>query len=798
MKKWLIRCLTVLAMVCLIPGIALNAKAVANAFTYCIQCKADKTCDILGYVWQSNADPIYHKIRIKCRTCRTENEIIYKPFSYHTGGTETPTCTTGKICRLCWSEYGILGHAWGEWSSAGNGTHIRSCTRSNCDAVDTASCTGGTATCSAKAVCVTCGAEYGEKDSNNHALEQHAAKAPTCTEKGWDAYETCSRCDYTTTYQELPALNHDLVHNDAQAPTCTEIGWDAYDTCSRCDYTTRTELPALNHAPVHHDAQAPTCTEIGWDAYDTCSRCDYTTYVELPAQHDLVHHDAQAPTCTEIGWDAYDTCNNCDYTTYVELPALKHDLVYYKAKDPTCTEPGCDAYETCSRCDYTTYVERPALKHYLRQRVIKAPTCTEMGWAYETCYRCDYFATPLLPALNHDLKQHAAKAPTCTEKGWNAYETCYRCDYTTYQELPALNHALVHHDAQAPTCTEPGWNAYDTCNNCDYTTYVERPALNHALVQHDAQAPTCTEKGWDAYETCSRCDYTTYAELPALNHDLEQHAAKAPTCTEIGWDAYETCSRCDYTTYVELSALNHDLVHHEAKAPTCTEIGWDAYKTCSRCDYTTYAELPALNHDYQAVTVEPTCETDGYTVFTCSRCKDSYTADPTDKLGHQFGAWSPNGTGSQSADCLRQGCAHTGSTDCRKFTFRTAEGEALTFCPVCGQAENAAQLEKIEAATAWANSGSLSAEDVTARTNGEYLSVAFETAGSLTQPTGRVRLALPAGLLEGKTLVRIAPDGTQTEMPFETERGKLIYTLDFANSELPVMLFRLVPQTTAL
>ena len=565
MKKWLIRCLTVLAMVCLIPGIALNAKAVAYAFTYCIQCKADKTCDILGYVWQSNADPIYHKIRIKCRTCRTENEIIYKQFSYHTGGTETPTCTTGKICRLCWSEYGILGHAWGEWSSAGNGTHIRSCTRSNCDAVDTANCTGGTATCSAKAVCVTCGAEYGEKDSNNHALEQHAAKAPTCT-------------------------------------------------------------------------------EIGWDAYDTCSRCDYTTYAELPA-------------------------------------------------------------------------------------------------------------------LNHDLKQHAAKAATCTEKGWDAYEACSRCNYTTY---------------------------------------AEQPALNHDLEQHAAKAPTCTEIGWDAYETCSRCDYTTRKELPALNHALEQHAAKAPTCTEIGWDAYETCSRCDYTTYAELPALNHDLEQHAAKAPTCTEIGWNAYKTCSRCDYTTYAELPILGHDYQAVTVDPTCEADGYTIFTCSRCKDSYTADPTDQLGHQFGAWSPNGTGSQSADCLRQGCAHTGSTDCRKFTFRTAEGETLTFCPVCGQAENAAQLEMIEAATAWPLSGSLSAEDVTARTNGEYLSVAFETAGSLTQPTGRVRLALPAGLLEGKTLVRIAPDGTQTEMPFETERGKLIYTLDFVNSELPVMLFRLVPQTTAL
>ena len=393
------------------------------------------------------------------------------------------------------------------------------------------------------------------------------------------------------------------------------------------------------------------------------------------------------------------------------------------------------------------------------------------------------------------LKVHTGgtETPTCTTG-----KTCEKCG-AEYGEKDPNNHDLVHHDAKAPSCTEIGWDAYDTCSRCDYTTRKELPALNHDLRQSVITAPTCTETGW-AYVKCSRCDYYDTPVLPALKHDLEQHAAKAPTCTEIGWDAYEACSRfgCNYTTRKELPALNHDLKQYAAKAPTCTEIGWNAYETCSRCDHTTYTELPALNHDYQAVTVAPTCEADGYTVFTCSRCKDSYTADPTDQLGHQFGAWSPNGTGSQSASCLRQGCAHTGSTDCRKFTFRTAEGETLTFCPVCGQAENAAQLEMIEAATAWANSGSLSAEDVTARTNGEYLSVAFETAGSLTQPTGRVRLALPAGLLEGKTLVRIAPDGTQTEMPFETERGTIILTLDFANSELPVMLFRLVPQPTAL
>lgn len=651
MKKWLIWCLTVLAMVCLIPGIVLKAAA-ETVPVHCAFCGIREEREARRY---EKYDSTYHRVYVtECQNCHKDGNITH--LQVHSGGTQGPTCTEGKICKKCGAEYDIPGHAWGEWKPNGDGTHTRRCTNPNCDAkeenvpcggdsratctspgvcatcggsyygghdwgewssagngthirnckncykVDTASCTGGTATCTAKAVCVTCGAEYGEKDSNNHALEQHAAKAPTCTEIGWDAYDTCSRCDYTT-YAELPALNHDLKQHAAKAATCTEKGWDAYEACSRCDYTTRKEIPALNHDFVHHDAQAPTCTEKGWDAYETCSRCNYTTYAELPAQHDLRHHAAKAPTCTGIGWDAYETCSRCDYTTYAELPALNHALVQHEAQAPTCTEPGWDAYETCSRCDYTTYVERPALKHYLRQRVIKAPTCTEMGWAYETCYRCDY---------------------------------------------------------------------------------------------------------------------------------------------------------------------------------------------------TTRKELPALNHDYQAVTVEPTCETDGYTVFTCSRCKDSYTADPTDKLGHQFGAWSPNGTGSQSADCLRQGCAHTGSTDCRKFTFRTAEGETLTFCPVCGQAENAAQLEMIEAATAWPLSGSLSAEDVTARTNGEYLSVAFETAGSLTQPTGRVRLALPAGLLEGKTLVRIAPDGTQTEMPFETKRGKIILTLDFVNSELPVMLFRLVPQTAAL
>ena len=654
MKKWLIGCLTVLAMVCLIPGIVLKAAA-ETVPVYCAFCGIREEREARRY---EKYDSTYHRVYVtECQNCHKDGNITH--LQVHSGGIQGPTCTEGKICKKCGAEYGILGHDWGAWTPnyASNGTHTRRCKR--CNAEETGSCSGGYATCDTLGMCNTCGGSY----YGGHA---------------WGEWSSAG--------------------NGTHTRSCTNY-------CREVDTAKCTGGKA-------------TCS-----AKAVCEVCGGEYGEKDSNNHDLVQHAAKAPTCTEIGWDAYDLCVSCGYTTYVELPALNHALV-----------------------------------------------------------------------------QHEAQAPTCTKIGWNAYETCSRCDYTTYAELPALNHDLVNHDAQAATCTEKGWNAYETCSRlgCNYTTYQEIPALKHDLVQHDAQAATCTEKGWDAYDTCSRCDYTTYAEQPALNHDLVNHDAQAPTCTEIGWNAYKTCSRCDHTTYAELPALNHALVNHDAQAATCTEKGWNAYETCSRCDYTTYAELPALNHDYQAVTVEPTCETDGYTVFTCSRCKDSYTADPTDKLGHQFGAWSPNGTGSQSAGCLRQGCVHTGSTDCRKFTFRTAEGETLTFCPVCGQAENAAQLEKIDAATAWTISGSLSAEDVTARTNGEYLSVAFETAGSLTQPTGLVRLALPAGLLEGKTLVRIAPDGTQTELPFEAKNGKLIFTLDFANSELPVMLFRLLPQTAAL
>ena len=468
MKRSFAILLAAALLLCLLPGMALEAKA-ETIRTVCRFCNTRADHEITGFE-RYNDDQ--HYVIYKCSHCGESERTIFlgNPISLHSGGNETPTCTTGKTCARCGAQYGKLGHDWGAWQSRGNNSeHFRTCQRDGCDAVDTASCSGDSrATCIALGICTTCGGRYygahtflaapnWDSDDENHwfsctvcrkaktEVDAHffvqgtvspcLKSAATCVSPAV-YYTNCAYCYHkgTDTYVDPhngPAPNnHDLVHHDAKAPTCTEIGWNEYDACQRegCTYTTKVEIPALKHDLVHHDAKAPTCTEIGWEEYDTCSRCDYTTYQEIPAlKHSLVHHDAKAPTCTETGWEEYDTCSRCDYTTKVELPALKHSLVHHDAKAPTCTETGWEEYDTCSRCDYTTKVEIPALKHNLVHHDAKAPTCTEIGWEeYDTCSRCDYTTYQEIPVLGHDYAEEVVK-PTCEKDGYTLH-TCKKCN----------------------------------------------------------------------------------------------------------------------------------------------------------------------------------------------------------------------------------------------------------------------------------------------------------------------------------------------------------------------------------
>ena len=321
--------------------------------------------------WQSrgnNSEHIRHCQRDGCDAVDTAS----------CSGDSSATCITLGTCSTCGGQY-YSAHAFpaGQNWHSDDKNHWLSCT-----------------------VCHEAKTKMGAHWFVQGAVSVCLKSAATCVAPAV-YYTNCDYCyhkgtdTYVDPYNGPDPNNHDLVHHDAKAPTCTEIGWDAYDACQRegCTYTTKVEIPALKHKLVHHDAKAPTCTEIGWDEYDACQRegCDYTTKVELLAlKHDLVHHDAKAPTCTEIGWNEYDACQRegCDYTTKVELLALKHDLVHHDAKAPTCTETGWEEYDTCSRCDYTTKVEIPAPGHDYTEKVVK-PTCGKGGYTLYTCKKCN-------------------------------------------------------------------------------------------------------------------------------------------------------------------------------------------------------------------------------------------------------------------------------------------------------------------------------------------------------------------------------------------------------------------------
>ena len=294
----------------LLPGMALEAKA-ETVRNICFFCKKQADLEITGFE-RYNDDQ--HYVIYKCPLCGKSKHAIFlgNPIIYHSGGTETPTCTTGKTCAQCGAQYGKLGHDWGAWQSRGNNSaHFRTCQRDGCDAVDTASCSGdSSATCITLGTCTTCGGQYysahtfpanqgWDSDAENHWVSCtvcHEAKtkvgahffvqgndssclksAATCVSPPV-YYTNCAYCyrkgtdTYVHPWYGPDPNNHDLVHHDAKAPTCTEIGWEEYDTCSRCDYTTKVEIPAPGHDYTEKVVK-PTCGKGGYTLH-TCKKCN--------------------------------------------------------------------------------------------------------------------------------------------------------------------------------------------------------------------------------------------------------------------------------------------------------------------------------------------------------------------------------------------------------------------------------------------------------------------------------------------------------------------------------------------
>ena len=239
--------------------------------------------------WQSrgnNSEHIRHCQRDGCDAVDTAS----------CSGDSSATCITLGTCSTCGGQY-YSAHAFpaGQNWHSDDKNHWLSCT-----------------------VCHEAKTKMGAHWFVQGAVSVCLKSAATCVAPAV-YYTNCDYCyhkgtdTYVDPYNGPDPNNHDLVHHDAKAPTCTEIGWDAYETCQRegCTYTTKVELPALKHKLVHHDAKAPTCTETGWEEYDTCSRCDYTTKVEIPAPgHDYTEKVVK-PTCGKGGYTLH-TCKKCN------------------------------------------------------------------------------------------------------------------------------------------------------------------------------------------------------------------------------------------------------------------------------------------------------------------------------------------------------------------------------------------------------------------------------------------------------------------------------------------------------
>ena len=505
-----------------------------------------------------------------------------------------------------------------------------------------------------------------------------------------------------------------------------------------------------------------------------CSHCGNSSYA-LFIGNPITSHSGgtETPTCT-----TGKTCTRCG----TQYGKLGHDWGAWQSRGNnsehfrTCQRDGCDAEQTagCSGDSSAT--------------CITLGTCTTCGGQYYSAH-----TFPANQSWDSDAENHWVSCTVCHEA---------KTKVGAHLFVQGNDSSCLK---SAATCVSPP--VYYT--NCAYCyrkgtdTYVHPwygpDPNNHDLVHHDAKAPTCTEIGWNEYDACQRegCTYTTKVEIPALKHKLVHHDAKAPTCTENGWEEYDTCSRCDYTTYQEIPALKHKLVHHDAKAPTCTEIGWNEYDACQRegCDYTTKVEIPAPGHDYTEKVVKPTCGKGGYTLHTCKKCNDSYKDHQTKTLLHWYGEWTSNGDGTHSATCKRKDCKHVGKTECAIVEFKQDEA-TRTLCPVCGNVSDGTHLALVEEVKAEGEHlpyGELVLRMGETANGNTLLSVCFEASGKLTRPKGKVKITLPAELLNGVTLALLNADDTEIDLPYIVEGENAVFTLDFTDAEIPAALIRLIP-----
>ena len=324
--------LSVVLILCLMLAV-MPMTAYAADIALCTKCGQRQTVRVT----RQYANDKWHRCDLTCTVC--DNTWDYWESHIWSG---TATCTSGRTCTLCGGSSEPLGHDWGAWTqNSDEKTHTRICKRDTSH-TETENCHGGTATCTAKAVCTVCGGEYGEMAAHSFTAEkaeaQYLKSAATCTEKAV-YYKSCAVCGLSSegTADEATFFSGNALDHDWGAWTSNEDGTHTRTcTVDGCSAGTQTE----NCIDANKDHKCDICDYIISECADDNKdhKCDY-------CGKKLTEHTGGKATCKDKA-----KCEVCG-AEYGELDAKNHtNLKHFQATAATKTTEGNIEYWYCEGC----------------------------------------------------------------------------------------------------------------------------------------------------------------------------------------------------------------------------------------------------------------------------------------------------------------------------------------------------------------------------------------------------------------------------------------------------------------
>ncbi len=324
--------LSVVLILCLMLAV-MPMTAYAADIALCTKCGQRQTVRVT----RQYANDKWHRCDLTCTVC--DNTWDYWESHIWSG---TATCTSGRTCTLCGGSSEPLGHDWGAWTqNSDEETHTRICKRDTSH-TETENCHGGTATCTAKAVCTVCGGEYGEMAAHSFTAEkaeaQYLKSAATCTKKAV-YYKSCAVCGLSSegTADEATFFSGNALDHNWGAWTSNEDGAHTRTcTVDGCSAGTQTE----NCIDANKDHKCDICDYIISECADDNKdhKCDY-------CGKKLTEHTGGKATCKDKA-----KCEVCG-AEYGELDAKNHtNLKHFQATAATKTTEGNIEYWYCEGC----------------------------------------------------------------------------------------------------------------------------------------------------------------------------------------------------------------------------------------------------------------------------------------------------------------------------------------------------------------------------------------------------------------------------------------------------------------